>query len=162
MTPDAVRERFAFLGDLGFSEVESLPTLVRYGNGDLEVSIYHGRRSFELGFELCRYGACYSISELIRVADSEAAERYRNYAATTPDGIAAGLTQLEELVKRYGKRALRDDPAFFATLEEQRKSWAEGYALDVLESQLRPKAEAAFSCVDGFVRRGDREVESTR
>jgi hypothetical protein len=29
-------------------------------------------------------------------------------------------------------------------LEDHRKSWSEGYALDVLEKQLRPKAQAAF------------------
>lgn len=141
---NAVRQRFAFLDDLGFSEVESLPTLVRYRNGDLEVTLYHGRSSFELGFEICRNGTRYSISELIGVADSEAAERYRSYAATTPDGIAAGLTQLEELVRRYGDRALRDDTAFFTMLEDHRKAWAEEYAIDVLARQLRPKAQAAF------------------
>lgn len=141
---NAVRERFAFLDDLGFSEVESLPTLVRYRKDDLEVTLYHGRSSFELGFEICRNNTRFSISELIGVADSEAAERYRNYAATTLGGIAAGLTQLEELVRRYGDRALRGDPAFFTILEDHRKSWAEEYSIDVLARQLRPKAQAAF------------------
>jgi hypothetical protein len=140
----AVRERFTFLGDLGFLEVESLPTLVRYRKDDLEVNFYHGRSSFELGFEICRNSTRYSMSELIGVADSEAAERYRNYAATTPHGIVAGVTQLEELVRRYGDRALRGDPAFFTMLEERRKAWAEEYALDALAKQLRPKAQAAF------------------
>ncbi|HSD22470.1 MAG TPA: hypothetical protein VLC54_20640 [Anaeromyxobacter sp.] len=141
---DAATRSFAFLSDLGFGEVESLPTIVRYRNGDLEVAIYHGRQSFEIGFEVVRSGARYTISELIRAADPEAAERYRNYAATTPQGIAEGLSRLEGLVKRYGERALRGDPAFFATLDEQRRSWAEGYELDVLAGQLRPKADAAF------------------
>ena len=143
---NAVSEKFAFLKDSGFSEVESLPTLVRYRNrgSDVEVSIYHGRQSFEIGFELFRHGARYSISELIRVADVEAAERYRNCSATTPGGVATCLTQLEELVRKYCERALSADLSFFATLEEQRKSWADEYALDVLTEQLRPKAEAAF------------------
>lgn len=141
---NAVRERFAFLDDLGFSEAESLPTLIRYRKDDLDVTFYHGRSSFELGFEICRNSARYSLSELIGVADPEAAERYRNYAATTPDGIAAGLTQLEQLVRQYGDRALRRDPAFFTMLADHRKSWTEEYAIDVLARQLRPKAQAAF------------------
>jgi hypothetical protein len=140
----AVRERFAFLDDMGFSEVESLPTLVRYRSDQLEVTLYHGRQSFELGFEISRDGARYAISELIGVADAEAAKRYRNFAATTSAGIIEGLNQLAELVTRYGDRALRGDSAFFAMLEDHRKSWSEGYALDVLEKQLRPKAQAAF------------------
>jgi hypothetical protein len=145
---NAVSERFAFLDDLGFSKSESLPTLVRFRKGDLEINVYHGRQSFEIGFEIARQGAQYSISEIIRVTDPETAERYRNFSTTTPHGVAEGLTHLEELVKRYAGLALRGDPVFFAKLESQRKAWMEGYALDVLAGQLRPKAETAF-------RRGD-------
>lgn len=146
--PNAVSEKFSFLGDLGFSEVESLPTIVRYRKGDLEVHVYHGRQSYEIGFEVGRQEARYSMSELIRANDPETAERYRDYAATTAEGIAEGLTQLEGLVKRYGERALRGDPEFFATLANQRKAWAEGYELDVLAKQLRPKADTAFRSGD--------------
>lgn len=145
---DAVSKHFAFLGGLGFSELESLPTLVRYGRGDLEVAIYHGRQSFEIGFEITRSGTRYSVEELIRIDNPEVAAQYRNYQTTTPHGIAEGLAQLEGLVKQYGGRALSGDPEFFAALDQQRKSWAEGYALDVLAGQLRPKAEAAFRSGD--------------
>jgi len=44
---------------------------------------------------------------------------------------------------RYGVQALEDIPEFFVILENQRKSWAEEYALEVLEGQLRPKADEA-------------------
>jgi hypothetical protein len=144
----AVSEKFFFLGDLAFNEVESLPTIVRYRKSDLEVHVYHGRQSFEIGFEVSRQGVRYSMSELIRANDPQTAEQYRNYAATTPEGIAEGLTKLEKLVKRYGERALRGDPEFFAILANQRKAWAEGYELDVLAKQLRPKADTAFRSGD--------------
>jgi hypothetical protein len=140
----AVRQRFAFLDDFGFSEVESQPTLVRYRKGEVEIALYHGRQSFEFGFEISRDGGRYSMSELIGVADIEAGKRYRSYAATTSAEVVEGLVQLAELVTRYGDRALRTDPAFFAMLEDHRKSRSEGYALDVLATQLRPKAQAAF------------------
>lgn len=145
---NSVSEKFSFLRDLGFSEVESLPTIVRYRKGDLEVQVYHGRQSFEIGFEVGRHEAHYSMSELIRAKDPETAERYRDYAATTAEGIAEGLTQLEELVRRYGERALRGDPEFFVALANQRKVWAQGYELDVLAKQLRPKADTAFRSGD--------------
>ena len=136
--------RFAFLNSFGFLAVESLPTLVRYRKDKIEVTLYHGRQSFELGFEIDRDGGRYSISEIIGVVDVDVAKRYRNYAATTPAGVVEGLNQLAELVMRYGDLALRDDPTFFAMLEDHRKSWPDEYALDVLSTQLRPKAQAAF------------------
>ena len=141
---DAVRERFAFLGRFGFSEIESLPTLVRYRKRDLEVSVYHGRSSFELGFELYRGGTCISLGELIGLTDTEAAGRYRNYAAITPDQILKGLTLLAGLVPKYAERALRGEADVFETLKQQRQAWGERYAQEVLACQLRPKANEAF------------------
>lgn len=145
---NAVSKRFTLLDDLGFSAVESLPTLVRYRKGDVGVSVYHGRQSYEIGFEITHGGSRYSISELIRATDPEAADRYRNFAATTLEEIGEGLIQLEQLVERYAERALRNDPEFFAVLQDQSKASAECYTLHVLAGQVRPKAEAAF-------RRGD-------
>jgi hypothetical protein len=84
------------------------------------------------------------MSALVRAADTAKADRYRNPVATTPAELARGLKQLADLVKQYGDRALRDDPAFFSDLRRQRKSWSESYALDVLAEQIRPKAGAAF------------------
>lgn len=144
----AAGKRFAFLEDLGFSEIESLATIVRYRKDDLEVGIYHGRQSYEIGLDVIYRGMRYSMSELIRASDLDASKQYRNFAATTPESLAKGLALLEELVKRYGERALRGDAEFFAELESQRKLWSEEYALDTLAGQLRPKADAAF-------RRGD-------
>ncbi len=145
---DAVRKRFAFLGDHRFIEIESLPTIVRYQKDDLEIDVYHGRQSFEVGFGIARQGVRYSLSELIRAADPVAAEQYRNETATTPHGVAKALARLQEVVERYGERALQGDVEYFSALEAQRKVWAEGYALDVLEGQVRPKAEAAFRSGD--------------
>src|SRR5688500_11624202 len=87
---DAAIDRFAFLKELGFSEAESLSTIVRYRKGDVEVDVYHGRQSFELGLGVAHRETRYSLSELIRASDPDAADRYRNFVATTPKGIAEG------------------------------------------------------------------------
>lgn len=137
-------ERFAFLRELGFSELELSPTIVRFRKDDLEVDIYHGRQSFEIGFEVVRRGVRYSLAEIIRASDPEVAKRYRHYAATTSDDVLKSLEQLVELVRGYGGPALLGDAAFYLALDVQRRSWAEEYELDVLAGQLRPKAEAAF------------------
>jgi len=145
---NAVVEKFSFLTDLGFAVTESLPTIVRYRKGVVRIDVYHGRQSYELGFGVERHGVRYSLPELIRTTDAGAAAQYRNSPATSLQEISEGLSRLVEFVKRYGEAALRGDPEFFAALEEQRKTWAQEYALDVLEGQVRPKAEAAFRTGD--------------
>lgn len=141
---EKVRETFVFLNDLGFSEVEALPTLVRYRKGHVEVDIYHGRQSYEIGAGVTGFGTRYAMSEIIRATDAETAKRYRNAVATTPEGTAAGLEELSSLMKRYGSAALRGDSQFFSMLEQQRQLWSEEYALDILAEQLRPQADEAF------------------
>lgn len=141
---EAARRCFAFLCERGYSEIEVLPTLLRYRNGDLEVDVFHGRSSYEVGFGISRRGTRYSLSALIRLENPVAAQAYRNYVATTDAGIEAGLTRVRDLVERYGQRALRGDPDCFDQLETQRKAWSKEYAMDVLEAQVRPRAEEAF------------------
>jgi hypothetical protein len=141
---ETVTEKFMFLNDLGFSLVEALPTFVQYRKDGIKINIYHGRQSYELGFEIVRLGKRYSMSELIRIIDPEAAARYRNATATTQKSLTEELARLEELARRYGSRPLQGDPEFFAAIDNQRKSWAGGYALEVLERQLRPKADEVF------------------
>lgn len=144
----AAREAFAFLNDLGFSEVESLPTLIRYGKIGVEVDVYHGRQSYEIGAGVSGFGARYALVEIVRATDPITAERYRNAVATTPERVTASLEELALLMKRYGIAALRGDQQFFSMLENQRKSWSEEYALDVLADQLRPQADDAFRRAD--------------
>ncbi len=141
---EEVRQAFAFLGELGFSEIEALPTLVRYRKGNVEIDVYHGRQSYEIGLGITAFGTRYAISEIIRHIDSETAKSYRYAAATTPVGVVACLKELSLLLKRYGRSALDGDPKLFSSLEGERKLWSEEYALDVLTEQLRPQANEAF------------------
>jgi hypothetical protein len=142
--PDIVGQRFSFLSDFGFAEVESLPTVVRYRKGSLDLNVYYGRQSLEVGFQVARGDEQYSISEIIRTNDAAAAGQYRNSTATTQPELVSAIERLAALVRRYGEPVLRDDPKFFADLRRRKQSWSETYAIDVLEEQLRPKAEAAF------------------
>ncbi|TXL02386.1 hypothetical protein BMR08_18425 [Methylococcaceae bacterium CS2] len=139
-----VREAFVFLSNLGFSEIESLPTLVRYQNGGIEVDIYHGRQSYEIGAGISVFGARYSISEIIQASDPEMFKQFRYAMTTTPEGVTSALEELSLLMNRYANTALEGDQKFIMVLEKQRKQWSEDYALDVLAKQLRPKASEAF------------------
>lgn len=141
---EAVTRAFAFLADHGFAQVEGSPTIVRYRKGDLEANVYHGRTSFELGFEIGPGTAGYSIKELIGYTDSEAAATYRPYAARNHSVLMTGLARLAKLVEQYGGAALQGDPRAFEGLESRRESWKENFALEVMARQLRPKANDAF------------------
>ncbi len=141
---DKTRKAFAFLDDKGFSVEETLPTLVSYRKGDIEVDVYHGRQSYEIGAEISAFGTRYSMSEIIRVSDVEIAKKFRFAASTTAEGVTAGLEELSALMRRYACEALKGDTQFFLELEKQKKLWSEEYALDVLVEQLRPQANEAF------------------
>ena len=136
----AVSEKFVFLEEVGFSKIESLPTIVRYRKGDLEIDIYHGRQSYEIGFGIAYEGIRYPLSAIIRVTDPELDKQYRNYTARTPTAIEEGLRLLANVVKRYGERALRGDAEFITALESGRELWLD----EVCARQLRPEAAAAF------------------
>ena len=144
----AVRKAFAFLNALGFSEVESLPTLIRYQGDAVQVAVYHGRRSYEIGAEISHLGKQYALAEIVRFVDPDAAKQHGNAVTSSTEGIVMGLEELGSLMKRYGVAALQGDPQFFSALEEKRKIWVEEYWLDSLARQVRPQADDAF-------RRGD-------
>ncbi len=141
---EQVMESFIFLVDLGFSEIEILPTLVRYQNGDIEVDIYHGRQSYEIGAGVTVFGVRYSIARIIEVSDPGAYEQFRYAMMTTPEGVAAAIKELGSLLKRYGNDVLHGDSQFISTLEKQGEQNAEKLALDSLAYQLRPQASEAF------------------
>lgn len=141
---EKVRKAFVFLSDLGFSEIEALPTLVRYRKGNVEVDIYHGRQSYEIGAGITAFGTRYSITEIIRANDLEVEKHFRYPITTTPEGVFAGLEELSTLMKRYGRASLDGDPKYFQMLERQRELWSKEYSLEVLTRQLRPKADQAF------------------
>lgn len=139
-----VRVAFKFLEDIGFVEIEALPTLVRYLKAGVEVDVYHGRQSYEVGAGITGFGTRYAMSEIIHASDQEAANRYRNAVVTTEDGLAESLEELSLQMKRYGIQALQGRSEFFSLLDNLRKQWTEEYALDVLAEQLRPQAHGAF------------------
>lgn len=141
---DIAEKQFEFLKDLGFSLFETSPTIVKFKMDEIEARVYHGRQSYEVGFEICRGKKCHSIGALIRIVDTAAGDHYRNPAATTRDGLSKILGDVAALVKHYCLPALRDDPECFVKLEAQAIELAGILGLDVLESQLRPKAEEAF------------------
>lgn len=139
-----VKEQFSFLSNFGFVVVDATPTLVRFIGPALELNVYHGRQSYEIGLEIGREEQMFSLAELIRASDAVVARQYRKFATSNAAGVIAGVKQLAELTLRYGERALRDDPRFFELLERNRQTASKEYELEVRAQQTRLKANAAF------------------
>jgi hypothetical protein len=137
-------QAFSFLKNMGFVEVSSSPTIVKYERVDLEVNVYHGRQSYEVEFEIFHAGKRYSLSELIRLAAPAEGELYRNSVATTAIAVRDGINRVRELVRQYAMTSLQGDPETFHALDRQRNEWAEALALKTLVTSLKPKAEEAF------------------
>lgn len=115
---EVVRQEFAFVGNFGFREVDAVPTIVRYHKDDLQLNVFHGRISYEVSMEIGRDDDLYPLWALIHAVDPDAEKSYRPSAATSSAAVTSGVERLATLVRRYGARALRDDPAFFKELKK--------------------------------------------
>jgi hypothetical protein len=138
------KEQFEFLVKLGYYETASLPTLVRYHKGDIEVDVYHGRQSYEIGFGITYDGIRFSLEEFIRAIDTGVHDLFRYPSATTEDVLIKGLAKTAEKAKRYCLEALGGNIEVFESLIRLRKVWLKELALSYLATQLRPKAHEAF------------------
>lgn len=138
------RNQFSFLLELGFSEVESSPTLVRFQSNGILVSVYHGRRSYEISVDVEAFDTNYSLGEILDEADSSAFENFYYPAMLTEEGVVAGLEQVSQLFRRYGGEALNGCRDYYLLLDKRRKQRSKDYSMDVLARQLRPKANDAF------------------
>lgn len=145
---NAVVEAFAFLRQSGFEVVEHGPTLVRYRHQNVEVDIYQGRRSFEIGAGVAIDGERFALSELVRLGDAKAADVIRNPTATDDEGVARGVSKVASWLRQFGLRALQGDATIGAELVAQRKALLEALELDALAEQIRPLAETAFRAAD--------------
>jgi hypothetical protein len=139
-----VLEKFNLLRELGYELLKCESTLVVFHRGPLEVAIYHGRRSYEIGFEIHHGDVTFSLSEVIGLTDSQEASRYRKFTAITPRGVVRAVTELEELVSKYARVVLSGNELVLESLKSKRRERLEEYALDVLARQIRPQAELAF------------------
>src|SRR5260221_318053 len=95
--PEEVKRQFAFLEALGFRCVRAEPTLVRYESPAIGINIHQGRKSYEIGLEIEPMQMptkSYPFSAILRLVDAKRGESYRNYAAHTVEGVAAGWRQL--------------------------------------------------------------------
>jgi hypothetical protein len=141
----AVEDAFSFLLADGFHIVESAPTIVRYQKGATCVTLFHGRRSWEIGLEVGpEDGERFSIGGILEAAGAEEAASYRAPAIGTAAGVDKWVHTIADLFRRYGQPALELDPVFLERMRQQSRDWWAAFNLDGLATRNRPRAEAAF------------------
>jgi hypothetical protein len=84
----------------------------------------------------------------MRLIDPKQAENYRSFAATNPNSVEKGVSQLSELFKKYALSPLLSDKAIFTKLRKQREVLKDAFVRKVLVSQVRPEATEAFQRKD--------------
>jgi hypothetical protein len=143
---DEVKIQFAFLESLGFRCVRSEITLVRFESLDIAICVYHEKLSYEIGstIESLVGTDTYSFSEILRLVHSERAEKYRDYATHTVEGVAKGVSELAELFQRYVDTRILNDTKFFPDLKQQRDEWARSYAVETQLVQARKKSDISW------------------
>jgi hypothetical protein len=152
---EAVHKYFdSLLKDHSFQRVSFDQTFVRYESDEIFINVYHGRSSYEIAMEMGRlnhpdeHETSYTIGSFMRLIDPKQAENYRSFAATNPNSVEKGVSQLSELFKKYALSPLLSDKAIFTKLRKQREVLKDAFVRKVLVSQVRPEATEAFQRKD--------------
>lgn len=150
-----VLESFQFLTtEFGFKVVRQNPTFVRYESQRAFANIYHGRGSYELGFEVGLLPSPgerennFTLHEIILLQQAEAQTGYTFYQASTRERVKEWLPKLAQLVRDYAGPALNGDAGTFSALSELRKRNSDQFLLDMELSRARTNAENAWSHQD--------------
>jgi hypothetical protein len=118
--------------------------------------VFQDRQSYELGIALWRPIAApevdrpYTISDLIRVTDTAAANRYRRFAATTTNALQHGLAKLAADLRNFGSRALQNDPASYRRLSEAREGAVREFGRGQSVPLARIAGESAWLARDWY------------
>jgi hypothetical protein len=152
------KAEFSFLIQPPFSMalVDQEPLAIGFEGNGIALMVFQDRQSYELGIALWRPVAAsevdrpYTISDLIRVTDTAAANRYRRFAATTTDALQHGLAKLAADLRNFGSRALQNDPASYRRLSEAREGAVREFGRDQSVRVARIAGESAWLARDWY------------
>jgi len=148
----AVQVAFEFLVvGRGFRLVRSEPTLVRYESEPLFVNVFHGRGSYEVGVEIGILGDeeterhPFSLGELMRLEDAEAAERFRRPQISSDRlALAGAVREQSRLFWRLAEPLLAGKPGVVERLRTERRAATERYFREQELDRVRREAERAW------------------
>lgn len=165
---------FEFLvEEFGFRTVEATDTLVRFETDNVFVNVYHGRRSYELRFEigLLSSDSKYYPEEVVALHGLTTPVYFQ---ASTRERVAEFLPQLAGILRCNGRPLLEGDRSEFERLQSVRLRQAERDEQRQLLTTARERAAAAWKrrdyqavidalgCIDHHLTRSEQMKLRTR
>ena len=150
---EQVLSSFDFLiKEYGFRVVKTEPTFVRYESSTVFVNLYHGRASYELGFEIGRLddgtGKEESPYSLSMIMELMRAQEERFFQASTAERVKKYVPRLADLVRTYAPAVLGGDPATFRKLIKTRLEMANRLHEELRVRTFREEAANAWRSRD--------------
>ena len=153
---EVVLSSFSFLpNDYNFRVVKTEATFVRYESASVFVNIYHGRASFELGFEIGRLNdgsgkeeQPYSLNMIIEFMVVQEQTGYTFLQASSQIRVKELVPKLASLVKSYAASALTGDPDTFEQLMKTRLQMSDRLHKEMRLRDVRRKADKAWQSRD--------------
>jgi hypothetical protein len=151
-----VKVSFSFLSkEYDFHVVKTEPTFVRYESSGVFVNIYHGRASFELGFEIGRLDdrtgkeePPYTLSMIVEHMGAKHRTGYTFFQCSTRDSVKQCVPKLANLVQSYAPSFLSGDPAAYKQLLKTRSDIGKRITKDFKLRAVREKATSAWRARD--------------
>ena len=145
---EEVLSNFNFLiTDYSFQCMKTEVTFVRFESKKLFVNVYHGRTSYEFGFEIGKLDMPereHSLSELMELEGVIANPGDGYFQTSTKEGVQKCLPKLADLVKQYAKRLLAGDMSILEKLAIVQQKRYDNYLKEMELSRILPEAEEAW------------------
>lgn len=141
---ESVEREFFFLYNYNFVQIKSDDSCVSFKRDNVVVSVFYGRQSYEVSLIVDIDGSSYSMSEIVRASAPMLADQFRNRMATNAAKVKLSVRSLAGEFREFGKDILSGNSTYYNKLLEQKRQWSHDFALDVLASQHRADANAAF------------------
>jgi len=148
----AIKAFYFLERDYGYKCVVANDTFIRYECNLTFVNIYHGRTSYEIGFEVgprnkdhdVDLEERFSLFDLLELAGVREELGYEFYQASTTETMIPIVDKIAEWVKVYGVDALKGDANTFARLTEIQKKLSDNYLENIELRRVIEKATSAW------------------
>lgn len=145
---EAVMEIVApYLLAKGFRVSNSEPDAVRFASSDVRLVIGREDRSFELYLLIGPadpHSQQFELASAVALRNPAAAGVYRDFAATTPEGVRHGLERLVQDMNEYCAPALAGDLSFFEALRNRARDHPPRWLLEQERGLFEREASAAM------------------
>lgn len=149
---EAALSAFSFLSSqYDFHLVKVEPTFVRYESPILFVNIYHGRGSFELGFEIgllekdsAQKESAFSLGDVLDLLEIREETGYTFLQASTVERVKTLVPTLATLVQNYADPVLRSEAGVFDRLTYLQSKKSDELLKEWSLREVREKAAKAW------------------